>query len=92
MKNNDGKTTPQLISYKFLESIKAKDYEHALSFLSSNLKEKIGQEQLKEFFGNLSQFLPLNQNEFIIISNNEKQFVSFYIKEQIEDISMDKLG
>ncbi len=82
----------ELTSYKFLESVKAKDFSYALKFLSDELKNKIDENQLSKFFGNISQFLPLETNEFIVISNGEKSYVKFNISHgKVDDISIDVL-
>ncbi len=86
------KTNDDLISYHFMESIKAKDYAFATSQLAENLKEKIDETSLKSFFGNIKSFLPLNLNEFISITSSEKNYVKFEIyNDKIVDISVDKL-
>lgn len=81
-----------LVSYKFLESVKASDYQNSETYLSPTLSGKIGEEQIKSFFGFLSDFLPLSSNEFIAISGNEKKYVTFDLQNgKICDISIDEL-
>jgi len=81
-----------LISYKFLESVRASDYQTSEQYLSDNLSSKIGQEQIKSFFGFLSDFLPLSTNEFIAISGAQKKYVTFDLQNgKICDISIDEL-
>ncbi|MDE6583573.1 MAG: hypothetical protein K2K31_02885 [Clostridia bacterium] len=81
-----------LTAYKFLESVKVKDFSYALKFLSDELKTKIDENQLGKFFGNISQFLPLSTDEFIVITNGEKSYVKFSINHgKVDDISIDVL-
>lgn len=84
------KTPQELLPYQFLESIKAHDYAFAKNCLSKDLK--IGEEQLMKFFGNILQFLPINENEYITISTNGKSYVTFALnKNIITDISVDNI-
>ncbi len=81
-----------LAPYQLLESVKAKDFDFASSFLSDKLKSQIDSNQIHEFFGNFSSFLPLSPTEFITISQNGKNFVSFNMRgDKIDDISVDNL-
>lgn len=81
-----------LISYKFLESVKANDFAQTQTYLSDHLSSKIGEEQIKSFFGFLSEFLPLSTNEFLAISGNNKKYVTFdLLNGKINDISIDEL-
>lgn len=81
-----------LISYKFLECVKANDFAQTKQYLSENLNQKIGEEQIKSFFGHLSDFLPLSANEFLAISNAAKKYVTFdLLNGKINDISIDEL-
>lgn len=81
-----------LTSYKFLECVKASDFSQSQTFLSPTLSGKIGEEQIKEFFGHLSDFLPLTSNEFLALSGNKKKYVTFDIENgKINDISIDEL-
>lgn len=80
-----------LAGYKLLESVKAKDYDSSLSFLSEKLKNQIDVSQIKEFFGNFTSFLPISTTEFITLGK-EKHFVQFsFSGNQIDDISIDEL-
>ena len=82
----------KLVPFRLLESIKAKDYESALDFLSEKLKGEIDSDQIKDFFGELSNFLPVNANEFITISNFNKNYVKFVlVNDKIDDILIDNL-
>ncbi len=82
----------ELAPYKMLESVRAKDFDCALSFLSENLKKSIDEERLKEFFGSVTTFLPLSTTEFITLSGKQKNFVKFEIQsDKIEDILIDAL-
>lgn len=82
----------ELVSFKMLESVKAKDYQNSVSYLTDNLKEKIDVPQIKEFFGEISAFLPITENEFITISNFHKNYVKFILSNgKIDDILIDQL-
>lgn len=81
-----------LVSYKFLECVKANDFPQIKTYLAPNLSDKIGEEQIRSFFGYISDFLPLSANEFIAISSTSKKYVSFeLINGKINDISIDEL-
>ncbi len=84
--------THDLAPFKFMESIKAKDYAFATSFLSEKLKNQIDISQIQQFFGNFSAFLPISTTEFIIICGKNKNFVQFSLHDcLIDDISIDAL-
>lgn len=92
MYNNKPNDSIDLLPYKLLESVKAKDYSFVMANLSEKLKSEISDEQLKSFFGNVSAFLPLSSTEFITISNHQKNFVKFHMTgEKIDDILIDGL-
>ena len=81
-----------LVPFRLMESIKAKDYNYAYDCLSNNLKEKINKEQIKNFFGDFNIFLPLSTTEFITMSNNEKNYVKIDLSQnKVTEISIDKL-
>lgn len=87
-KNFEKDMTP----YRFLEALKVKDFSFAKYFLDSNLQSKISEETLSKFLGNINNFLPLSTQEFIVLSNENKNFVRFHLKsDKIVDISVDKL-
>lgn len=91
--NSTTNTTIETLPYRFLEGVRAKDYQFIKSCLSDNLKTQLDDEALKKFFGNLQQFLPLNEKEFIIFANNKKYFLTFSLEnEKVSDIAMDNLG
>lgn len=86
------KSISELLPYKFMESVKAKDFSYAVSLLSDRLKESIDDQTLQEFFGNFSTFMPLSTTQFIILSGENKNFVTFSLKnDKVDDISIDKL-
>ena len=93
MYNDDIKPAAKLLCYKTLESIKAKDFSFVLNnMLSDKLKTQIDETQLQEFFGNISTFLPISTTEYIILSNSQKNFVTFSIKnDKVDDILIDNL-
>lgn len=81
-----------LISYKFLECVKSNDFSQSQQYLSESLSGKIGEDQIKSFFGFLSDFLPLSANEFLAISGSNKKYVTFdLLNGKINDISIDEL-
>ncbi len=89
---NDNTYPTDLVPYKMLESVRARDFACALKFLSENLKNSIDEERLKEFFGAVTSFLPLSTTEFITLSGNQKNFVKFEIQsDKIEDILIDEI-
>lgn len=89
---NENNSSNNLIPFKFLEGVKAKDFKYLRSCLSENLQKSISDENLKKFFGNIQNFLPLTENEYLTISNNQKNYVTFSMKNgKIDDISMDLL-
>ncbi len=82
----------ELVPYRLLESVKAKDFSCALTFLSDNLKKNIDEEKLRQFFGNINSFLPLSTTEFITLCEKQKNFVKFEIQnDKIDDILIDAL-
>ncbi len=90
--HNSNFENPDLTPYRFLETVKAKDFDCAFSFLSENLKNQINSIQIKEFFGNFIEFLPLSTTEFITIEPNNKKYVKFNLKDnKVEDIFIDNL-
>lgn len=81
-----------LLSFRFVEAIKAKDFEYAFDCLSEELKTKIKPEQLKSFFQDFTQFLPLSLTEFLILYDNKKSYAHFEIlNNKISDITLDDI-
>ena len=86
------KTIKELVPYKLLESVKAKDYAFAINLLAEPLKQKVDESKLSEFFGNFTSFLPVSTTEFITLSNKEKKFVTFCMQDdKVCDITVDAL-
>lgn len=83
----------KLICYKTLEGVKAKDFSYILNnFFSEKLKSQINEKQLHKFFGNISSFLPMSTTEYITLAKDQKNYVTFSIKDdKIDDITIDKL-
>ena len=82
-----------LAPFKLMESVKAKDYANGLNFLSAKLQSQIDANQIKEFFGNFTDFLPISTTEFITINGRTKNFVQFSMSGAlIDDISVDNLN
>lgn len=92
MHNTTEQIPQKLIPFKLLESIKAKDYACAMNFLSEKLKSELDTNQIKDFFGEVTNFLPINTNEFITVSNFNKNYVKFVLSgDKIDDILIDNL-
>lgn len=82
----------ELLPYRILESIKAKDFDFVYKHLNETLQSKIQKSQLGTFFGNINCFLPLSTKEFICISNKSKSYITFdLVDNKICDISMDEI-
>lgn len=82
----------ELLSFQFLNCIKNKNFVSALQFLNDDLKSKIDEKKLQSFFGNVQDLLPLENNEFITISNTAKKYVTIDVfQDKISDISLDDL-
>lgn len=85
-------TPKELLPFKAMESIKAKDYAFILNSLSDRLKNQIDAPMLNQFFGNITSFLPLTTSEFITLSKSGKNYVKFTLSnDKIDDISIDNL-
>lgn len=81
-----------LAPYKLLESVKAKDFACAMKYLTEKLQKQIEISQIKEFFGNFTDFLPVTTTQFITISAKSKNFVQFSLCDNlIDDITVDAL-
>lgn len=90
--NENSRPYKNFVSYKFMEAVKAKDFSRACNMLSKTLVESIDEEKLKVFFGDISCFIFLEINQFLIFSLNTKSFATFSVKnDTIEDISLDSL-
>ncbi|MBP3619879.1 MAG: hypothetical protein J6J24_04385 [Clostridia bacterium] len=89
------KKTPsrrEFVSFKFMESIRAKDFDFAHTLLCKKLQESVNKENLQTFFGNISFFVFLEENQFLCFSQNSKNFVSFAVEHnEIQDITLDSL-
>lgn len=86
------KTIRELVPYKLLESVKAKDFEFAINLLAQPLKDKVDEAKLCDFFGNFTSFLPISTTEFITLSNKEKNFVTFCMQDdKVCDITVNAL-
>ena len=73
------------------QSVKARDYACAVSFLTKSLQEKVGTAQLQDFFGNFSTFLPISTTQFITMAGKKKNFVTFSLSgDLIDEISIDE--
>ena len=90
--HNGKQTIKELVPFKLMESVKVKDFDYAFNCLADDLKEKLDQAQIEDFFGNFSQFLPLSTTEFITVSKDEKNYIKIDLENnKVKDISIDKL-
>ena len=81
-----------LICFNFLQAIKCKNFASAINFLNEKLKNKIKRQNLETFFGKIQNILPFSETEYILITNNDKNYAKFELEnEKICDISLDKL-
>ena len=82
----------ELIPYKLMESVQAKDFDFAYDCLNDKLKSKIDKSQIEKFFGSFSCFMPLSTSEFITIASNQKNYIKIdLVGDKVYDISIDKL-
>lgn len=89
---SQNKQIDELVPFQMLESVKAKDYVKAIENLAENLKNDINEENIKDFFGNITEFLPLSTTEFITICGNKKNYVTFSLQnKKIDDITIDSI-
>ena len=82
----------ELLSYNFLEGLKAEDFDFSISLLSKKLQTKIKKENLSQLFGEIKSIMPVEENSFIVLSSKGKVFVTFECdKGEIKDIVLDDL-
>ncbi len=82
----------KLLPFQFLEAVKAKDTNFAFNSLSATLQQQLEKSQILEFFGNFSAFLPVSENEFILLCPSKNKYVSFSVLGgKIQDISLDEI-
>lgn len=81
-----------LLPFAFFEAVKVKDYELAKSYLSKNLKSKITNEILQEYFGEYDKIMPYNfhkeKGNYICLKQNNfaKVFRLKIIDGEIDEI------
>lgn len=89
---NSTTNIPALVPYRVMESLRAKDFQYLIQNLSNNLQNSLKSTNICDFFGNFSDFLPVNETDFITLSSTAKNYVSFAMNgEKIEDITIDEL-
>ena len=66
-----------LVPYMFMNSLKLKDYENAIQFLSDELKNKLNPQALKNYFGDISYFYIIDQTTAFAIANGKNLIYSF---------------
>lgn len=82
--------SPRILCWRFMDAIKKADFSSAYSMLSPALKEKISVSSIKEFFGNVSFFSPINETSFFALSHGKSQIYSFSLTDNlIDEISND---
>lgn len=78
----------ETIPYQFLNSIKFGDYAYCLKMLAPQLNNRLNEESLKAYFGNISYFYMLDPFTAYAISNDKNVIFEFTVKNQkISDIS-----
>lgn len=76
------------ISVHFFSCLKEGDYSLAYSLLSSNLQEGLSQKSFKEFFGRITYFYPLSENEVFALSDGSCRVYCLTIEgEKISEIN-----
>ncbi len=81
----------KLLVFNFISAIKNEDYSSAHQLLSMSLQEKINQEALKKYFGQISYFYLIDDKTVFAISNGENIIYNFSIDDKsILDITDNK--
>lgn len=82
----------ELLSVRFLEAVRANNFEMARGLLSEKLKMKVSAESLLKFFGKIKAILPISLKEFVLVCDLGKKYVQIQTSQNaIEDISVDEL-
>ncbi len=77
----------ETIPYKFMNSIKLQDYQSALSYFSNSLSQKLNENALKEYFGEITYFYMLDPLSCFAISNGNNLIFDFTLSsDKISDI------
>lgn len=83
-------TASQVIPYAFLEAIQVGDISLASSYLDVSMQRKIDDEHLKEYFGEIQKFYPLDLNTYIVKTREGSELYKFIIEDgkicEIENI------
>lgn len=78
----------QTLPYRFLNSIKIGDYKYCLKMLAPQLNDRLNEESLKAYFGNISYFYMLSPLSAYAISNDKNVIFEFAVKDnKIAEIS-----
>ena len=78
----------ETLPYQFLNSIKLSDYENALKMLSPRLGDRLTDQALKKYFGNISYFYMIDSKSAYAISDDKNKIFEFSVKDnKIDEIS-----
>ena len=86
---SSGQSLPdETLAYEFLSSFKLGDYSKCLSMLSAELNDRLSEESLKAYFGNISYFYMIDPHTAYAISNDKNVIFEFSVKNsKINEIS-----
>lgn len=77
-------TSPEeTIPYQFLNAIKYGDYDYCLKMLATELNDRLNEESLKAYFGNISYFYMLDPTTAYAISNDKNIIFEFAVKNRM---------
>ena len=68
-----------MISYKFMNAIKVKDYQTAYEMLNENLQKALSPNAIKEYFGEISYIYLIDKQTCFALSNGENVIYNFLI-------------
>ncbi len=78
----------ETIPYKFMTAIKLGDFNNSIKMLSTSLSQKLDENVLKKYFGEVSYFYMLDPNTCFAISNNRNVIYEFsLLNDKISDIN-----
>ena len=69
-----------MISYKFMNAIKVKDYQGAYEMLGENLQKVLSPSAIKKYFGEISYLYPIDKQTCFALSNGENVIYDFVIE------------
>lgn len=70
----------ETLPYEFLSAFKYGDYTKCLAMLSPELNDRLNEESLKAYFGNISYFYMISPNTAYAISNDKNVVFDFAVK------------